>query len=132
VAGIVTRYTVWRLTSKSFLDTRFLPLFGALAPLGLLYTILVMFAYQGHHIVQNVAPVFRVFVPMVLYFVIMWSGAFAGVYWLGRRNSKSKSTEFGYEMVVVQAFTAGSNNFVSPPVLEFGFGDSRVAGRSSR
>lgn len=111
VAGIVTRYTVWYLTSKIFLETRFLPLFGPFALLGLLYTILVMFAYQGHHIVQNIGPVFRVFVPMILYFVLMWSSAFALVYWLGKRTSKSNKN-FGYKMAVVQSFTAGSNNFV--------------------
>ncbi|KAJ7096669.1 sodium bile acid symporter family-domain-containing protein [Mycena belliarum] len=101
VAGVVTRYLVWYLTSKKFLEERFLPLFGPLAPLGLLYTILVMFAYQGHHIVQNIGPVFRVFVPLILYFVIVWSSAFALIYWLGRR--KRNTIDFGYEMAVVQA-----------------------------
>ena len=109
-AGIVTRYTIWYLTSKEFLTTRFLPLFSPLALLGLLYTILVMFAYQGHHIIKNLGPVFRVFVPMILYFVIMWSGAFGLVFWLTRRSAGGI---WGYEMAVVQAFTAGSNNFVS-------------------
>lgn len=111
-AGIVTRYTVWFLASKQFLEQRFIPMFGPVALLGLLYTILVMFAYQGHHIVLNIGNVFRVFVPMVLYFVIMWSGGFGLIYWLGRR-SDTKKKDFNYEMAVVQAFTAGSNNFVS-------------------
>jgi ACR3 family arsenite transporter len=98
------------LTSKAFLDTRFLPLFGPLALIGLLYTILVMFAYQGHHIVENIGQVFRVFVPMILYFLVMWSGAFGLVFWLSRREHGKGI--FGYEMAVVQSFTAGSNNFV--------------------
>ena len=109
-AGVITRYTIWYLTSKKFLTTRFLPLFSPLALLGLLYTILVMFAYQGHHIIHNLGPVFRVFVPMILYFIIMWSGAFLLVFWLSRKDG---SGLWGYEMAVVQAFTAGSNNFVS-------------------
>lgn len=91
--------------------TRFLPLFSPLALLGLLYTIIVMFAYQGRHIVHNLGPVFRVFVPMILYFVIMWTGAFGFVFWLSRREGEARL--WGYEMAVVQAFTAGSNNFVS-------------------
>ncbi|KAJ6590693.1 sodium bile acid symporter family-domain-containing protein [Mycena vulgaris] len=127
VAGVLTRYTVWYLTSKAFLEDRFLPLFGPLALLGLLYTILVMFAYQGHHIVQNLGPVFRVFVPMILYFVIMWSGAFALIYWLGRRNPKSR--DFGYEMAVVQAFTAGSNNFelaIAVAIASYGVGSDEA------
>jgi len=109
IAGVITRYTVWYLTSKEFLVTRFLPLFSPLALLGLLYTILIMFAYQGHHIIHNLGPVFRVFVPMILYFVIMWSGAFVLVLWLSRREGEAGL--WGYEMAVVQAFTAGSNNF---------------------
>ncbi|KAJ7737910.1 sodium bile acid symporter family-domain-containing protein [Mycena maculata] len=92
VAGILTRYTVWSLTSKTFLDNRFIR-----APRS-----------AGHHIVQNIGLVFRVFVPMILYFVIMWSVAFSLIYWFGR---SSKSSVFGYEMAVVQAFTASSNNF---------------------
>ncbi|RDB19029.1 Arsenite resistance protein ArsB [Hypsizygus marmoreus] len=111
VAGVVTRYSVWYLTSKTFLETRFLPYFSPLALLGLLYTILVMFAYQGHHILHNLGPVFRVFVPMILYFVIMWSLTFAMVYYLTRREVGKSRGVFGYEMAVVQAFTAGSNNF---------------------
>lgn len=87
-------------------------MFGPVAPTGLLYTIIVMFAYQGHHIVQNIGHVFRVFVPMILYFVVMWSGAFALIYVLGRRNRDRNLKDFGYEMAVVQAFTAASNNFV--------------------
>lgn len=115
VAGVVTRYTVWYFTSKTFLDKTFLPIFSPLALLGLLYTILVMFAYQGHHILHNLGPVFRVFVPMILYFIIMWSSAFGLVFYLTRRESRmiGKKEQFGYDMAVVQAFTAGSNNFVS-------------------
>ncbi|KAJ7466440.1 sodium bile acid symporter family-domain-containing protein [Mycena latifolia] len=111
MAGIVTRYAVWSLTSKAFLEDRFLRFFGPFALLGLLYTILVMFAYQGHHIVHHIGPVFRVFVPMILYFFIMWTSAFAFIYWLGGRNKKKNSHNFGYEKAAVQAFTAGSNNF---------------------
>ncbi|KAG6844410.1 hypothetical protein H0H87_007065 [Tephrocybe sp. NHM501043] len=117
-AGVVTRYSVWYMTSKTFLDKKFLPCFGPLALAGLLYTILVMFAYQGHHIVENIGSVFRVFVPMIVYFVIMWSGAFALIFYLTRRDSGQEAT-FGYEMAVVQAFTAGSNNFVS--IAHFSF-----------
>jgi arsenite transporter len=47
---------------------------------------------------------------MILYFIIMWGGAFALVFWLSRREGNKGV--FGYEMAVVQAFTAGSNNFV--------------------
>ena len=90
------------------------------------YTIIVMFAYQGHHIVHNLGPVFRVFVPLILYFVIMWFAAFALVWRCAVRAGKAvqgenggeggktrRRTEWSYEMAVVQSFTAASNNFVS-------------------
>ncbi|KAJ7243152.1 sodium bile acid symporter family-domain-containing protein [Mycena haematopus] len=126
VAGVITRYTVWFFTSKRFLEERFVPMFGPVALLGLLYTILVLFAYQGHHIVQNIGHVFRVFVPMVLYFIVMWSSAFGLIYWLGRRG---KSNRMEYEMAVVQAFTAGSNNFelaIAVAIANYGVGSDEA------
>lgn len=119
-----------RLTSRAFFETRFLPYFGPLALLGLLYTIVVMFAYQGRHIVHNLGPVFRVFVPLVVYFVLMWSATFALVWRFARRERRvakdgalgagagargqgGRGPLWSYEMAVVQSFTAASNNFVS-------------------
>lgn len=114
-------------TSRHWLETRFLPYFGPLALLGLLYTIFVLFAYQGeldvlymvpvcsmlmsgvvgmipgNAIVNNLGPVFRTFVPMIVYFTVMWTGAFAFIFFLTRW----KEEHFGYEMAVVQSFTAG-------------------------
>ena len=70
-----------------------------------------MLAYQGHHVIENLGPVFRAFVPMILYFVIMWTSAFALMYYLTKEETGEKKI-FGYEMAVTQAFTASSNNFV--------------------
>jgi len=77
---------------------------------GLLYTILLLFSYQGHSIIHNLGPVFRVFVPQILYFIIMWNSTFFFIYFLSRREGPGPR-KFGYEMAVVQAFTAASNNF---------------------
>lgn len=106
-AGIVIRYSVWLLFSKRFLETRFLPIFGPFALIGLLYTIFVLFAYQGNNLVNNLGPFFRTMVPMILYFGITWTSAFAFIFYLSRRNH----AVFDYEMAVVQSFTASSNNF---------------------
>lgn len=77
------------LVDRKFFNDRFLPAFSP----------------QGHHIVHNLGPVFRVFVPMILYFVIMWSSAFALVYYL-TKHEKREERLWGYEMAVVQSFTA--------------------------
>ncbi|KIM91942.1 hypothetical protein PILCRDRAFT_57518 [Piloderma croceum F 1598] len=127
VAGVITRFTIWYLVSEEFLVMRFLPFFSPLALLGLLYTILVMFAYQGHHIIHNLGPVFRVFVPMILYFVVMWTGTFGLVFWLSRREGETSL--WGYEMAVVQSFTAGSNNFelaIAVAIAVYGVGSDQA------
>ncbi|OBZ67187.1 Arsenite resistance protein ArsB [Grifola frondosa] len=90
-AGLLTRAVMLRFTSHTFFYDRFLPIFSPLALLGLLYTILVMFAYQGHHILHNLGPVFRVFVPLILYFIIMWTSAFALIWWCGKKPTISSS-----------------------------------------
>ncbi|TFK93741.1 arsenical-resistance protein ACR3 [Polyporus arcularius HHB13444] len=137
-AGVVTRFTVMRLAGREFFETRFLPYFSPLALLGLLYTIIVMFAYQGHHIVHNLGPVFRVFVPLILYFVIMWTATFAFVWWRARRAQLQtagekergrRTTEWSYEMAVVQSFTAASNNFelaIAVTIAVYGVGSDQA------
>ncbi|CAO3684209.1 unnamed protein product [Umbelopsis vinacea] len=100
-AGFLTRLILVRLISKQWYENRFLPRIGPLALIGLLYTIVVMFANQGHHIVTNIGSVFRVMVPMVCYFILMFFGTLLICRLMG----------FPYAQAVTQAFTAGSNNF---------------------
>ncbi|CAK0787439.1 hypothetical protein CVIRNUC_010659 [Coccomyxa viridis] len=100
-AGIVTRYTLLKAIGKENFDTRFMPYFGPVALLGLIYTIIVMFSLQGHQVISNIGDVCRVAVPMVLYFGLMFFGTLAVCKRLGS----------SYERSVTQAFTASSNNF---------------------
>jgi len=94
--------------------------------------VIVLFAYQGHHIVRNIGHVFRVIVPLVLYFTVMWAGAFAFVWWLGRRaqaKGNGQDKRWGYEMAVVQSFTAGSNNFelaIAVTIAVYGVGSDQA------
>ncbi|CAE6500574.1 unnamed protein product [Rhizoctonia solani] len=119
-AGIVTRYLMKRILSRSGFE-RFLKLFGPFALLGLLYTIVVLFAFQGNRIVHNIGSVFRIFVPLILYFIIVWSSTFFGLYFLNRRRIGPNLG--GYQKAVVQSFTAGSNNFelaIAVAIASFG------------
>lgn len=128
LAGVVTRLTLLRI-SPHFFHHSFLPYFSPVALLGLLYTILVLFAYQGHHIIHDIGKVARVAVPLILYFMIMWIGAAALLWTLVRRELLQKCARgdrrddaertFDYETTVVQAFTAGSNNFVRLSLKRF-------------
>jgi ACR3 family arsenite transporter len=102
VAGIITRFSLRWLKGDEWYNNTFLPHFGPFALIGLLYTIIVMFANQGHHIIENIGSVFRVAVPLFCYFIIM----FFVTFFVLKRICK-----FPYELVVTQSFTAGSNNF---------------------
>ncbi|ORY98213.1 sodium bile acid symporter family-domain-containing protein [Syncephalastrum racemosum] len=100
-AGIVTRFVLMKLTSRAWYEQKFLPWVGPWALIGLLYTIVVMFANQGHQIIDHIGSVFRVAVPLFVYFILMFFIPFFTLKALG----------VPYALVVTQAFTAGSNNF---------------------
>ncbi|KAG8969278.1 hypothetical protein FRC05_001137 [Tulasnella sp. 425] len=119
-AGLVTRFTLKRFLKPAAFAS-FLKWFGPLALVGLLYTIVVLFANQGKRIVDNIGSVFRIFVPLVLYFVIVWSTTFFSLYHLSRKRFSDSLG--GYDKAVVQSFTAGSNNFelaIAVAIANFG------------
>ncbi|KAG6545781.1 hypothetical protein Mapa_012742 [Marchantia paleacea] len=101
VAGFLTRVILRRSVGARWYDTKFLPFIGPWALLGLLYTIFVMFAIQSHEIVNNIGSVFRVVVPMLLYFSITFTSSVAVCRYLN----------LPYPEIVTQSFTAASNNF---------------------
>ncbi|KAG8872807.1 hypothetical protein FRB98_009354, partial [Tulasnella sp. 332] len=119
-AGLITRFSL-----KGCLSPRafavFLQRFGPVALVGLLYTIVVLFANQGKRIVDDIGSVFRIFVPLVLYFIIVWTTTLFALYHLSRwRFAESIG---GYDKAIVQAFTAGSNNFelaIAVAIANFG------------
>lgn len=70
-AAIVTRLTLrWALGEKRYQE-KFLRWIAPLSLIGLLYTIIVLFASQGLHVVQQITSVLRVCAPLVVYFLVM-------------------------------------------------------------
>ena len=101
VAGFLTRLIGVRLKGRRWYEQRFLPRISPLALYGLLFTIVVMFALQGEAISSDPAQVIKVAIPLLLYFVLMWSIAFA----VGKRSG------LDYARPSALAFTAAGNNF---------------------
>jgi ACR3 family arsenite transporter len=101
VAGFLTRLLGVRLKGIRWYEQVFLPRIGPLALYGLLFTIVVMFALQGQAITSDPAQVIKVAIPLLLYFVLMWSIAFA----VGKRSG------LDYPRTTALAFTAAGNNF---------------------
>lgn len=101
VVGFLTRVIGVRLKGPRWYEQIFLPRIGPWALYGLLFTIVVMFALQGQAITSDPAQVIQVALPLLLYFVLMWSIAFA----VGTRSG------LDYPHTSALAFTAAGNNF---------------------
>jgi ACR3 family arsenite transporter len=113
VAGYLTRKTLVASKGLDWYDGVFMPKFGPTALLGLLYTIVLMFAMQGNRILALPLDVLRIAVPMLVYFGVMFGLAF----WLSRRLG------FDYETTASLSFTAAGNNFelaIAVAVATFG------------
>ena len=101
VAGFLTRTLGERARGREWYETKLLPRLGPFALYGLLYTVVILFALQGHTITSRPADVARIALPLLGYFAVMWFGSFA----LG------KALGLPYERTATLAFTAAGNNF---------------------
>lgn len=100
-AAIVTRFTLRKIASPHWYDTTFVKFASPWSLIGLLFTILVLFASQGHQVVHQIVSVVRVAAPLVVYFAVIFFITLLITYKLG----------FGYKLAATQSFTAASNNF---------------------
>ncbi len=101
VAGALTRLGLVRVRGEQWYEQKFLPSIGPLALVGLLYTIVLMFALQGDKMVALPFDVLRIMIPLILYFCIMFIGSFLLGWKMG----------FSYEDTAALSFTAAGNNF---------------------
>ncbi len=101
IAGIITRSVLVKTRGKDWYDNVFMKKLGPTALIGLLFTIIVMFSLKGEYIVKLPMDVFRIAVPLLLYFIIMFGISFFMSHRLG----------FSYDQSTTLAFTAASNNF---------------------
>jgi ACR3 family arsenite transporter len=100
-AGIITRFYFLRRKGREWYETRLMPRLGPTALVGLLFTIVVMFAMQGDRILAQPLDVLKVAIPLLVYFILMFFLSFG----------LSSAFKFSYEMAATQSFTAASNNF---------------------
>jgi ACR3 family arsenite transporter len=101
VAGYLTRWLGERARGREWYENKLLPRLGPFALYGLLYTVVLLFALQGKTITSRPGDVAKIALPLLGYFAVMWSGAFA----LGRL------LHLPYRRTATLAFTAAGNNF---------------------
>jgi ACR3 family arsenite transporter len=119
LAGYLTRRFLVARRGEQWYSGTFMPKFGPTALVGLLYTIVLMFAMQGSRILQLPLDVMRIAAPLLVYFAVMFSLAFA----------ISKRLGFGYQETASLSFTAAGNNFelaIAVAVATFGIGSGEA------
>jgi ACR3 family arsenite transporter len=100
VLGVVTRHLVTRRGGEAAME-RIKPGLTAMSILGLLFTLIVMFALKGDLILERPAIVVEMAIPMALFFAIM----FFTVLFIGSR------LRFPYADGVAVAFSATGRDF---------------------
>lgn len=101
IAGFLTRYIFKRARGEDWYIKNVVSKISPLTLIALLFTIIIMFSFKGKMIVDIPMDVVRIAIPLVLYFMIMFTLSFI----------LSKKLGASYEENASVSFTATGNNF---------------------
>jgi ACR3 family arsenite transporter len=101
VLAVLSRWIITKTKGENWLNTRFIPTISPFTLIALLATIVLMFCLKGEMIVSLPMDVFKVGLPLVFYFGIMFTLMFFIAKYFGA----------DYRDNAALSFTAAGNNF---------------------
>jgi ACR3 family arsenite transporter len=101
IAGFLSRKYLIQSKGIVWYNRKFIPKISPVTLYALLFTILLMFSLKGDKILQLPMDVFKVAIPLIIYFVLMFFISFF----------ISKSMKVPYDKNASVSFTASGNNF---------------------
>lgn len=119
LAGFLTRYFLTKSNGKEWYSRKFIPMISPVTLYALLFTIVLMFSLKGDKLIELPMDVVKVAIPLILYFVLMFSISF----------SINKLIGVPYDKNVSIAFTATGNNFelaIAVSIAVFGIHSSQA------
>ena len=118
-AAIITRIVLRYAIGERNYQMWFIRLVAPFSLIGLIFTIIVLFASQGQHVVEQITSVLRVCPPLIVYFGIVFTVTVL----------LCRKFDFGYRVSCTQSFTAASNNFelaIAVVVAVYGAGSGQA------
>lgn len=71
-AAIITRFSLRKIAGPKRYESSFLKWISPLSLLGLLFTVLILFASQDRQVVHQIVSVVRVAAPLIVYFMVIF------------------------------------------------------------
>jgi len=101
IAAVFSRFILMQIMGEQWFKQKFLPFISPFSLIALLFTIVVMFSLKGEMIVQIPMDVIKIAIPLVIFFIVMFSLMFVIAKAIGANYKDSASV----------SFTASGNNF---------------------